>query len=285
MIKQRQKDIIIDLASYTVGGALLAVGTQVFYAPNNIAPGGIGGVAIMLNYLFGAPISASFFVMNIPLVILAWIYLGRGFTVKTLFSVAVVTVAVEAAGEFLPAFQGDKILASLYGGVLVGIGQGITFARGATSGGTDIIMRLVQIKRPDFSAGRLIMIISAILVMVAAIVYRSIDAALYAVIGIFASSRMVDSILNGMDMGKALMISTSKAEELTSAIHTSLKRGCTILDAKGAYTGQSRPVILCVVRKSQYYELKTLVNMIDHTAFIIAFDSSEVIGKGFKTLE
>jgi len=280
--KSGVREFFLDIAADFAACTIYAVGTQVFNAPNNIAPGGITGISILINYLFGLPISLLTLVINIPLLILAFCFLGKTFTFKTMKTVLVMTLMLTVVGQYVPVYEGDKILAALFGGVLSGAGLSLAFMRSTTTGGTDIIARLIQKKYPGIAVGRLLLILDAVVLASAAIVYRNFESALFALVGIYARTQILDSILCGLDMGKVLLVVSNKHDEMAREINSHLGRGCTMLDAKGAYTMQSRPMLMCVVRKSQYYDLKKMVSTLDPDAFIIAVEANEIIGKGFK---
>lgn len=277
-IREFLMDIVMDFAACTI----YALGTQVFNAPSNIAPGGVTGISILINYLFGLPIALLTLVINIPLLILAFCFLGKTFTIKTMKTVLIMTLMLTVVGQYVPVYEGERILAALFGGVLSGVGAAMVFMRSSTSGGTDIIARLIQKKRPDIAVGRLLLILDVVVLASAAMVYRNIESALFALVGIYARTQILDSILCGLDMGKVLLVVSDKHDEMAREINSHLGRGCTMLDAKGTYTMQSRPMLMCVVRKSQYYDLKKMVNALDPDAFIIAVEANEIIGKGFK---
>lgn len=280
-IKLLLTDILFDI----VGCGLLAVGITYFNAPNNIAPGGVTGISIMINYLTGMPISALTLMLNIPLLILAWIFLGHEFTLKTLKSVMILTLMLEIAGKLFPhGYQENPLLAALYGGVVGGIGIGLVFMRTSTTGGTDIASRLLQLKFPGMSVGKLILCVDAFVLLTAAIVYQNIENALLGLIALFSSTTVIDSLLYGLDTGKFMMIMTMKPDELTAEVNRRLGRGCTLLDGRGSFTKREQPVVLCVVRKAQYFELKRIVHGIDPAAFMVALEASEIIGEGFKDI-
>ncbi len=279
------KEWSIDIGYYVVGCTLMAVSTQVFDAPNNIAPGGVTGLSILINYLTDLPISMVSLAINIPLLVLAFFFLGKYFTLKTLTTVGISTLMIELVGRVVPAYHGETILAALYGGVLTGAGLAIVFMRASTTGGVDIIMRLIQLRRPDYSPGKLILFLDFLVLLTAVVVYRNVESALFALISLFTCSRIIDSILYGLDTGKMLMIISQKNQEISDSIVRELDRGCTLLSAKGGYTGQERPVLVCAVRKNQYYLLKKLVHNIDASAFLVALEATEVIGEGFKAPE
>lgn len=273
-------DLLYDVA----GGLAVAVGTQCFSAPSQIAPGGVSGIAIIINYLTSISISTLVLVINIPLLLLAWRFLGRRFAAKTIKSTLVMSLMlklVERTGLF---YQGQEMLAALYGGILSGIGLALVFMRSSTTGGTDIVARLIQRRLPNIPVGRLLLVVDGAVLLTAALVYRNVESALYALITIFVSSRVVDSMLYGLDMGKVLMIVTDYEhwEELAGQINEEVGRGCTLLEARGTYSKQEKPVLLCAVRSNQVFEVKQVIYRIDPDAFVIALEAGEVIGEGFK---
>lgn len=273
-------DVLFDIA----GCMLLAVSVTCFSSPNNIAPGGVTGISIMGNYLFEIPISAITFGLNIPLLILAWLFLGREFTLKTMKSVLILTILLEIIPVYLPVYKGDMLLASIYGGVISGAGIAMVFMRSSTTGGTDIASRLLQLKFPGLSVGKLILCVDAFVLITAAFVYQNIENALYGLIGIFASTSLLDSLLYGLDTGRLMMIMTMRPDEISQAVIDKLNRSCTLLDGKGSFTKREQPVVMCVVRKAQYFELKRIVHDVDPAAFMVALEASEIVGEGFKDI-
>jgi uncharacterized membrane-anchored protein YitT (DUF2179 family) len=192
---------------------------------------------------------------------------------------------IEIVGRTGFYYEGETILAALYGGILMGTGIALIFMRASTTGGTDIIARLIQQKLPGVPVGRLLLLVDGFVLLTAAIAYRTVESALYAVIAIFVSSRAIDSLLYGLDMRKVLMIVTSYEcwEEIVGQIGEEVGRGSTLLEAKGSYSKTGRPVLLCAVRRGQVFEVKRIVYQNDPGAFVIALEASEVIGEGFKT--
>lgn len=278
------KKIIIDILFDVTGCMLLAISVTCFSAPNNIAPGGVTGLAIIGDYLFGIPISVFTFGLNIPLLILAWMFLGHEFTLKTMKSVLILTVLLELVSAYLPIYKGDTLLAAIYGGVISGAGIALVFMRSSTTGGTDIASRLLQLKFPGLSVGKLILCVDAFVLITAAFVYQNIENALYGLIGIFASTSLLDSLLYGLDTGRLMMIMTMRPDEISQAVIEKLNRSCTLLDGKGSFTKREQPVVMCVVRKAQYFELKRIVHDVDPSAFMVALEASEIVGEGFKNI-
>ena len=194
------------------------------------------------------------------------------------------SVLIDITAAFLPQYRGNTLLACLYGGLLTGAGLALVFMRGATTGGTDIIAKLVNKKFKFLSIGRVILILDFFIITASAIVFKSIESALYAIIMIFASSRIIDSTLYGADRGKMLFIVTSKPEELSKAIMKSVSRGVTILDGKGAYSNDLRYILMCAVRRHEASKVHEIIKSIDDKAFIITTEAGEITGEGFKDL-
>jgi len=282
--KINYKDTALDVLFDLMGCSFLAVGITCFSSPYNIAPGGVSGISILVNYLTAVPISALTMLFNIPLLILGWIFLGRSFTVKTMKSVVILSLMLQLVSMTRIVYTGNTLLAALYGGVIGGIGIAFVFMRASTTGGSDIASRLLQLKLPGFSVGKLILALDACVLISAAFVYGNIENALYGLISTFASTTVIDSLLYGLDTGKLMMIMTVKPDEITAEIANRLARSSTILTGKGSFTQREQPVIFCVVRKGQYFELKRLVHEQDPAAFMVALDASEIIGMGFKDI-
>ena len=282
--KINYRETALDILFDVLGCGFLAVGITCFSSPNNIAPGGVSGISIIVNYLTAIPISALTMLFNIPLLILAWIFLGRGFTVKTMKSVIILSLMIQLVSITGSVYTGNTLLAALYGGVIGGIGIAFVFMRASTTGGSDIASRLIQLKLPALSVGKLILAFDACVLTLAAIVYGNIENALYGLISAYASTTVIDSLLYGLDTGKLMMIMTVKPQEVSREITNRLLRSSTILDGKGSFTQREQPVVFCVVRKGQYFELKRLVHEQDPDAFMVALDASEIIGMGFKDI-
>lgn len=276
--------LLVDLLFDLMGSAVYAVGVHMFTAPNHIAPGGVTGIATLVNYLSGAPIGTVSLLINIPLVGLSYYFLGRSTTVKTLKSVLVMSVVLDIMVFFLPPYTENPLLAALFGGVGIGAGLALIFMRGATTGGTDIVARLLQLKFPYLPIGRAMLFVDVVVLAASSLVYRQLESALYGLIAIFACSRVLDSLLYGLDVGKMVLVISEKSEEISKLIISDLDRGATLLAGRGAYSGQDRFVVLSAVRKNQFYRLKRLVHEADPKAFVIVAEAGEIMGEGFKPI-
>ena len=276
------KRTALDGLFYVLGSALYALSVNIFTAPNQIAPGGVTGIATLLNFVWGAPIGAMILLVNLPLLIAAWFRLGKAFTVRTLIVTILSSVVIDATAPFLPPFQGDKMLVALFGGVLAGAGLGLIYMRGATTGGTEVVARLLERKFRHIPIGRLILLVDALVVAASALVYRNVETALYAMVLIFVSTSLMDALVYGGDKGKMLLIMSRRERKIAAEVLERMERGVTILNATGAYTGGEQRVLLCAVRRSEMYQLRSIVTDIDPSAFMIVVSTHEVLGEGFK---
>ena len=280
--KLNVKDILLDMIICTAGAFIYAVGVNCFVSPNELSSGGATGLAILANYLWDFPIGTAMFAINIPLFIIAFFVFGWDFIVKTLFSTFMTSVAIDLGALFMPQYEGDKILAALFGGAIMGVGLGVIFTRGSTSGGTDIMGRLLKKAIPHMSMGRLVMICDLCVVLLAGLVYRNIESILYATIVFVVSSKSIDLVLYGSGSGKMMLIISDNGDEIAKAITTETPRGVSILPCQGAYTGKAKHMLLSVVRPHEVAKMRKIVRRFDEKPFIIISDASEILGLGFK---
>jgi uncharacterized membrane-anchored protein YitT (DUF2179 family) len=285
-ISSRQKDLVLDAFFLTSGCFIYSASVAIFTAPNKMAPGGITGISTLLHYTIGTPLGIMIFILNIPLFILGFKFIGGKFIFKTIICTAITSVGVDLLG-FLPKYNGggsNMLLAALYGGILSGIGLGLVFLRGATTGGTDIASRLLKLKWPYIPMGRMMMVIDAGVILISTIVFKSIDSGLYALINLFAASRVIDMLLYGSDNGKMVLVISNKNQEIARIIISEINRGVTMLKGRGFYTGNEREVLLCAVRRQQTSKVRSIIRKADPAAFIIMCEAGDVIGEGFKPI-
>ena len=277
------KNSITDYIIIALGASLYAASVAVFTSKNNIAPGGLTGVSTMLNYLFSLPIGAMIFLMNIPLFLWAFFKNGKGFVVKTMTGTALVSVFIDIFQVVLPFYGGNIMLAAIFGGALSGLGLGLIFARGGSTGGTDIIAVSLNKRFPHISTGRLMLLSDAVVLTAAAIVYGNIESALYAGITIFVSVRVIDAVTYGTSRGngKLIFIISDSYDVISREIIQKLGRGVTVLDGSGAYTGNSKRVLMCAARPNQVVKITKGVKIIDKNAFIVVTTANSILGEGF----
>lgn len=281
------KEIVLDTIFFVVGCFIYSASVAIFIAPNKMAPGGLTGVATIIYYLFGTPIGLMIFILNIPLFILGFKFIGGKFMVKTLICTVLSSFGVDIL-DFLPKYiakNGDQmLLAALYGGVTMGIGLALVFLRNATTGGTDIASRLLKLKWPYIPMGRMMLFVDTAIIVISVFAFKSIDSGLYAMIQLFVSSKVIDLILYGSDTGKMFVIISEKNNEIAKIITDDLDRGVTLLKGRGFYTGADKEVLICAVRRQEISKVREIVKGIDQTAFMIMCEASDVIGEGFKPI-
>ena len=285
--KSQWTEWLIDWTLYMVGCVLYALAIAIFTAPNEIAPGGISGVATLINHLVPAlPIGVMVIVINIPIIIVGWIVLGRNFVIKSAINMLISSVLIDVFAAYIPPFQnGDMMIASIAGGALVGTGLGLLFMRGASTGGTDILAQLLERKIRHIPIGRFMLLLDGLVIALSVVVYGHIENALYAGVFIFVSSALIDTIVYGNDKGKMALISTQNEQEVVDTIIHRMDRGVTRIKAVGGYTGQPRDMLLVAVRRNEVHKLKTMVYRVDPKAFFIVTSTDEVLGEGFKPVE
>ncbi len=277
-----------DNLFWLIGCISYSAGVTVFAVPNNIAQSGMTGIAVVLNYLFNTPVGITNFILNVPLFILAFIFIGKRFTYKTLWVTAILSASMDfmsflVSEGIIPSYiKGDRLLAAVFCGLFCGFGLAMIFLRNATSGGTDIIMRLIRRRFPHVSVGRMILIVDAVVIFSSAAVFRSIESALYAVIQIIISSALIDRILYGASSGKMLLIFTEKANDITKVITENLHRGVSIVPIVGGYTGERKSMLIAVLRGYEVSYVRRLIKEIDDNTFIVIAEAGEILGEGFR---
>lgn len=278
---------ILDYVIIFIGASMFAISVNMFTSPNDIAPGGLTGVSTMLNHLFSLPIGIMILVLNVPLFILGAVEYGKSFLLKTIVATVFVSVLIDVSAPITYKYSGDSLLAAIFGGLFAGAGLAFIFFRGGSSGGTDIISRVVHKHHPHISMGTVGLVCDLIVFIAAAIVYQSIESALYAIITKFVSSKVVDTMIYGTahDNGKLMFIITDKYEQLSQIIIDKVGRGVTELDAHGAYNNDNKRVLMCAVRPSQVHKIKVLLKTVDENAFIIVTTATAISGKGFVSSE
>lgn len=270
---------------WVIGSFLYAIAINVFTAPNNILIGGFSGVATMLNYLFGLPIGTVIFVLNIPFFIISFYKFGYKFIIKTLIATLIASVLIDTTAPFLSAYTGDKLLSSIYGGVLAGAGLGIVFLRGATTGGTDIIAKLLRLKFTHISMGRVILFLDLIIIAVSFFVYGSIESMLYALVVIFVSSQAIDYTISGTDHSKIVYIVTDLSDVVSNKIMTELNRGVTEIPVVGGYTKTDKRMLFCAVKAQEISNFEKAIKEVDENCFMVVSEANEILGEGFRHSE
>lgn len=274
------KEFLIDTVVFIIASTAFSVGINCFLAKNNILNGGITGIATIFNYLFDFPIGMGIFVMNVPLLIVALKKLGMKFVFRTFMVIAISSVIIDI-GAFLPVYKNDLLLSSIFGGVLSGFSLGIIFLRNATTGGVDIIAKLIKLRHPHITLGKSIFILDAVVIVAGGIIYGNLESMLYAAITVFVSAQALDYIIYGISRGATIMIISEKSDEIRHLIVNDLNRGVTVLKGQGGYSGAEKNILLCACFDNQTQKLIKKIKSADEKAFFIVTQSKQILGEGF----
>ncbi|CCQ96820.1 conserved membrane hypothetical protein [[Clostridium] ultunense Esp] len=283
MEKEKWYKILLSLVGLGIGVFLLAIGLTFFLEPNTIAPGGVTGFAIVFKKITDIPIYITNLAINIPLFIIGVIILGKNFGWKTLYATALLSLFLKIVPT--QAVTPDLLLSSIFGGLVSGIGLGIVFKFGGTTGGTDLAGSILNKLFPSLSLSTFMMAIDVVVVAFAGIVDKKVETSLYSVISLFITVKVIDLILEGIGYLKGFIIITDKPEEISEKIMKDLDRGVTLFKGKGMYTKEEKDVLLCVVNRFQFAKTKDIVYDIDKDAFIMVTEMSEVLGEGFEEIK
>ncbi|WP_243633411.1 YitT family protein [Paenibacillus xerothermodurans] len=276
---RRRRSWFIEYALLLIGALCIAVSFNMLQNPNEIAAGGVTGISIIVREVLGIEPAFTQWALNIPLFVLGLWLLGGQFGLRTAIGSALLPMLVLLTRE-LPPLTDNLLLASIYGGILVGIGLGLVFRGRGSTGGLDLAAQLVH-RYTGLSLGLAVAILDGLVILAAGIVL-SPEKAMYALIGLFVTSRTINIVQVGLSYSKVAFIISKHAEDIRSAVLHELDRGVTMLEAKGGYTGEIRTVLMIVVGQTQVNNLKELVKAIDPGAFVILSDTNEVLGEGFK---
>jgi uncharacterized membrane-anchored protein YitT (DUF2179 family) len=275
------------IAPITLGTAVYAFGLHYFVLPNQLMEGGVTGIGILLNYAFGWPLSLSTLVLNIPLFLIGWRMLGGRSMFLTIYGTLSLTLflwLIEQAavsGLIQPfVMERDVLLAALYAGVTLGGGLGLVFRFGATTGGADIIARILS-KNRGWSMGQIILVIDALVISLS-LLFIPVERVLYTLVVVFIATKLIDFIQEGAYSGKAFSIITDHGREIAEAVTKQLDRGVTIVPAVGGYSRGRKEMVYCVVGRQEVRKLKLIVHAVDAKAFIVVSDARDVIGEGFR---
>lgn len=270
-----------SLLTILLGCLLFATSFALFLQPNLISTGGVSGLAMAINHMTGFPMGLLIVVMNIPLLAIAFWKFGIRFIASTLFATLLSSVMLDLALSFLPCFTNDLLLASLYGGVMLGAGLALVFIGGATTGGSDILGKLITLRYPHIKLGRIMLIVDALVIVFSAMVFRDINLALYAMITVYVSSVVIDAIIYGADKAVLIYVISNHTESIGADIIAKLQRGVTYLKGVGGHSKSEKGMILCAVRRNETTFFNEIVHNVDPDAFVIMTEAHNVFGLGF----
>ena len=279
---KKTRSIVLDICLILLGGFSFAVGFALFLEPYQINGGGVAGLAMVFCTL--TQISSTgvvTMVVNVPLFLAGYKRLGKRFFFGSLLGTVSSSVLLDVPLAYVPHVQTEPLLAALFGGILVGFGCGLMLSRNGSSGGVDIMVRLLKQKFRNMSAGKLMLSIDLVIIAITGIAFQDLNKALYSMVALYVSSIVLDGVVYGFDYSKVAIIISDDYEQVAEALTTRLSRGVTFLQGQGAYTGSEKRVILCAIKRQQMAELKEIVTQIDPDAFIILQEAHQILGDGF----
>lgn len=281
--KKTAMDVVKDYILITLAATIYSAAISLFLDPNSMAPGGVTGISMILNRLTNIETGTWIFAINVPILLMGMWKFGFKFLLSTVYCTIVTSVATNLLAP-LGAVTNDKLLAALAGGTMMSVALGMVFKAGASSGGTDIIIKLLRLRFPHLKTGILFFITDAVIVAASAFFIADIDTALYAGVVVAVNSLLLDVVLYGRDGAKMIFIISDKHEEIAKRLLVELDLGVTYISATGAYTGKDKQVIMCIMRKILSPKAEEVVRQEDPTAFMIITNATEIYGEGYKNI-
>ncbi|KEH90071.1 membrane protein [Clostridium novyi A str. 4540] len=285
-MRNKLNDTVKDYIVITLGFIIIAISIKFFLAPNKIANGGITGVAIIINYFIPKlSVGLLMVILNGVLFVLAFSVIDGTFGARTVYASMGLSVLLTILDKFIPptvAATHDLLLATLFGTVIIGIGMGIVFNRNASTGGTDIFAKMLT-KFKNLDIGKALLIVDLIIAVISGFTF-SAEIGMYGILSVILMGVIIDFVIEGLNACKSIIVITSKNDEVNKFIIEKLNRGCTMIQGKGAYSGQNKEILYTVLDRKQFITLKTYIKEIDPKAFIIVSEAREVLGEGFKNI-
>ena len=281
MPREKIKNIIVEILGTIVGSAIMAFGVASFLLPNQLSSGGFSGIATIKYYLLKIPMGTMIIVMNIPFFLFAGYRIGKQFFIKSLIGTVSLSLFIDLLDKYPPVTT-DRFLASIYGGVIIGIGTAIILKVGSSTGGTELVANLIKTYNPYISISKYLTIIDIIIVTLNVIFLGHIEIGLYSAIAIYLYGKLVDIIFEGIYFTKLLFIISDKYQEISDAIAAEVGWGVTGLYGKGMYKNNNKLILICAASRRDVYKIKDLARKIDKRSFIVVAIAREVVGKGFK---
>lgn len=272
---------LTDLVMIILGTILMAVGIDLFLVPSKLSTGGFSGIGTVLYYFLNLPVGNTTLLLNIPLFIFAFFRIGKKFVVRTVLGTTLLSFFLNTFQKISP-FTDDKVLAFIYGSILMGIGTAIVLKAKASTGGTELLASIIKSYKPRYRTGGLITVLDATIVGINVLFFKDIEVALYSGLAIFVMGKVLDIFFEGIDFSKMLLIISEEAEIISERINKELSRGTTLLNGLGMYKKEERKILLCVLSRNEVRTVMEIVEELDKSAFTIITNAREVYGKGFK---
>ncbi len=265
----------------TLSAVIIAFAVSMFFTPNKIVNGGVSGIATILHYTMGFPTGVSFAVINCALLLAGIKILGKEFVITTVYISLVLSALVEVFTAFLPPIEIDLMLAALFGSVIYGVGLGVAFATGASSGGTDIVGRILQAFFPNLAIGKILLAVDGVIIAASLIIFKQINLTCYGIIALFVSTTAIDWLIAKLNVSRLAFVITTKGDEIAQKLITKSSRGVTLIDVKGGYTGEDKKMLFCALKDSEMDKFQKRILAIDENAFVVFGESQKIMGNGF----
>ena len=277
------KKLLIEITGTVIGALIMAIGISLFLLPNQLSSGGISGIATILYYLLKIPMGTSILIINIPLFIISIYKIGKTFFLKSLIGTIALSIFIDFLDKLNPLTE-DRFLACIYGGIIIGFGTALILKVNSSTGGTDLVGKVVKEYRPTTRIGNIITILDVVIIILNAIFFKEIEVGLYSAIAIYLMGKFIDIIFEGIYFTKLILIISEKNEEIAKKIGEKIQRGVTGLLGKGMYTNKEKLVLMCAAGRGDVNRIKIVAKKIDPKCFIIITNSREVVGLGFKKI-
>lgn len=280
-----RKTLAKDLGCDVLGSALFGVGMYIFASGAEFAPSGVTGLSLILHHLFGVPLGIASVLLNVPIVLISCRVVGRSFMLKSIKTILILSAMLDIIFPLFPVYTGNRLLAAFFTGLFVGIGSGVVFGRGSSTGGTDFLVMTIKHFAPQMSLGSINLMLNAAVIGLGGVVFGNIDAVLLGIVSSITGSVMLDKMMIAAQSRQVVVVITRQKQQVASAIQDGIQRGTTILDARGGYTGEESGTILCACTRAQSYTVRQIVYRLDPQAFVMLLEANAVLGNGFQAPE
>ena len=283
-IKVNIKKYIIEILGIAIGAILMSIGISQFLLPNKLSTGGFSGIATIAFYLFKWPMGRTILLLNIPCFVFAFIRIGKEFVIKSIIGTMLLSFFIDFFEKY-SAWTNDRVLACIYGGVLIGIGTAIILRSNGSTGGSDLVSVVIKSFNTKLSTSNIIVIFDVVVIALNVIAFRKLEIGLYSAIAIFIMGKMIDIVFEGIGFSKMIFIISDKYDEISKRIGETIKRGTTGIYSKGMYTNKEKMMVMCIASRGEVIKIRQIANQIDKSSFTVITNVREVYGKGFKRLD
>ena len=282
---QKRKELCKDILYDVIGSFIFGLGVYTFALKGEFAPGGITGLALIINYITGLPIGIMSLVLNIPIILGTFRILGRKFFLKSLRTMVISSAIIDGILPLIPVYEGSRLLAAVFSGILMGGGLAVIYMRDSSTGGADFLIHAAKRKAPHFSFGQISLILDAAVILLGIPAFGDIDSVLYGMISAFALTIVMDKIMYGAGSGKLALIITDYGKEVAQAIDQSVERGATLVDVTGSYSGNKKDMVMCACSNNEVFKVRSAAHQVDANAMVMICEANEVFGAGFRSPE